>query len=382
MDIEQLKNSTMRALKSADKHRDRQRAIFEFGDLLERVIVVTEGAAPDRVKAKARAFLAILGEKADLLGEQMWHESFLLNVVGEAMVRADYVADGVLDYVKSGLYFYGLRYVERVFRGDMVHALEAHAEALGEFTNRETVRAWKEDALARLAEGRPFCLVYAYTNALKKRAWAARRRSEDACDVSVSYPAESEVAPSASAVETAPASTAVSAVDLAARVALLLRVFATKLDDEQRRIYLARHHVDRALEAGSGTFDAAMLDRWLEAGAKADDGDPSKETWSELAERFGSTEKTVKREYLRALMILLQETSRAVFGDICPSNFVRKNIETLRAVIQDKELRIKDNSGRGLGKTVARWEVALRFVLNHNASVREAVSGDESPGVG
>ena len=85
----------------------------------------------------------------------------------------------------------------------------------------------------------------------------------------------------------------------------------------------------------------------------------------DLAERFACTEKTVKREYLRSLATLLGHASAEVFGERVPSSFVRRMMRTLNTIVREKDLKIRDNAGRGLGKIVERWEIALRFVLNH-----------------
>jgi hypothetical protein len=362
MDMSELKERMSFALKGAGQQRDRRRLVFEFGDMLQDVEATVADTKLERVREKAQAFLAALLAKAETTGAQFWHESYLLNSVGEAMARAQYVSEPALAFVKSGLYFYGLKFVEREFKNAAVTSVIAHAELLHAFCARDAFKDLLEDARAKMSDERPFCLVHAYVNELRKRCWAERRRSRDACDLSVALVAESDN--SRLAVPSAEPGAPEAPPDFGARVAILFRIFATKLTEEQRRIYLARHHVSESVSSSlsdSGSFD---VDRLLSLNPQ--DGDEmDRATWKELADRFGSAEKTVKREYLRALIVLLSETAHATFGEIIPSNFVRKTVETLRAVVHDKELRLKDNSGRGLGKVVSRWETALRFVLNH-----------------
>jgi hypothetical protein len=377
MDLAKLKTEMHALLSATPDQRERQRLIYELGDMLAEVeaVIANSGGLP-RVKDKARAFLAHLLTKAAATGAQFWQASYLLNSVGEAMARADYVAEPVLKFVHTGLYFHGLRYIERAFRTSIVTAMSAHAELVGEFCSRETLLVVLAQGRERMAEGRPFCLVHAYANVLRKRCWSARRKSEDACDVSVAFAGESESASAHSVALPAPVDSEPEHVTSAERVAILFEVFATRLSDRQRRIYLARHHVrDDVIAAAAGaappSFEALLC-------MNPADGDAAgRETWSQIAERFEVTEKSAKREYLRSLLILLTETSSAVFGPTSPSNFVRKMAETLRAVIQEKELRLKDNSGRGLGKVVQRWEVALRFVLNHSTVEHTAAVEDD-----
>ena len=364
MELTELKDRMTAALKGAGQYRDRRRLVFEFGDMLNAVeTVVNDPAGLPRVRAKARAFVSVLLDKAAENGEQFWHESYLLNSVGEAMARSHYVSEAALEFVKSGLYFYGLKFVDRDFKHSTVTSIVAHAELLHAFCSREAIKEMLEGAREKLAGGRPFCLVHAYVNELRKRCWAERRRSVDACDLSVALAAEGES--NAPALQSPDVAERDPAPDLATRVAVLFRIFATKLTEEQRRIYLARHAVSEDVSsslAGGGTFD---FERLLSIDPHEGD-EAGRATWSELAARFASTEKTVKREYVRALITLLSETAHEVFGEVIPSNFVRKVVETLRSVVHEKELRLKDNSGRGLGKVVQRWEIALRFVLNHS----------------
>ena len=52
--------------------------------------------------------------------------------------------------------------------------------------------------------------------------------------------------------------------------------------------------------------------------------------WSEIAARLSVNEKTAKREYLRALHILLRETAQAIFGLNITSNYVKRVLDQLR----------------------------------------------------
>jgi hypothetical protein len=88
--------------------------------------------------------------------------------------------------------------------------------------------------------------------------------------------------------------------------------------------------------------------------------------WGEIATQVGINEKTAKREYLRSLDILLRSCAAQVFGpEWIPSGFVKRVLEQIRTIVREKDLRIKSSTGRGMGRLVQKWEVALRFVLNH-----------------
>ena len=89
--------------------------------------------------------------------------------------------------------------------------------------------------------------------------------------------------------------------------------------------------------------------------------------WAEVSEHLGINEKTAKREYLRSLHVLLEQSCHAVFnGERIPSAYVRRILAQIRSVVHEKDLRLKSSTGRGMGVLVEKWEVALRFVLNHD----------------
>ncbi len=148
------------------------------------------------------------------------------------------------------------------------------------------------------------------------------------------------------------------------RVTIMLRVFVEELSETQQRVYLMRHPFPK--ESGSRdtllSFDdqlAAFLDE-----CDAQQGKTAK--WTSIAARLDTTEKTAKKEYLRALHGLLAGACDSIFQGKSPSGLVRRMLTLLNKIVHERDLRIRDNAGLGLGKIVARWEVALRFVLNND----------------
>ncbi len=376
MELQELKQRTEATMAEKALPRGTRRLAYEFSDLLGRVTEVAESdATPDRTRGKAWEFLACLTGRAAEHGEQFYQEAFLLNFVGEALVQSDYRSEAVLDFMKTGLYFYGLAHIERFHRAQSFSYMSAHAELITDYFGRAAMKALVVFGRERMAEGRPFCLVHHYLNALKKRYWATRRDEEDALSVSVSLDAvgDAEVSQQTSQVTREPVANHEES-DSEDRVALMIRIFGTRLTELQQRIYLHRHPV--AVQALSD--EAARLEDDLQSlvnEARGDEG--ARLTWMEISHRYGLAEKSAKREYLRSLLVLLGEASEAVHTDLRQPHFVRRVLRTLRSTIQERDLKLRDGSGRGLGRIVERWEIALRLVLNN---IRVAVGETETGG--
>ncbi|MEZ6195269.1 MAG: hypothetical protein R3F20_06040 [Planctomycetota bacterium] len=359
--------------------RERRRTVHEFGDLLDALeTAVADPATPVRTARKAAGVLAFLEARAEEHAAEFFVEGFLLNFVGEAMVRDSYVSKPIVAFLKVGLYFYGLNHIERYRTTQATDYMVAHADALDDFTSRESLKSLVGEGRRKLEAGRPFCIVHVYLNEMRKRYWATRRASEDAVDTSYSLAVEageghrSDLHVPAAPAEAAPVvEVDADAESVESRVGMMLRIFAEGLDERQQRIYLARHPLtgrfpESATSEIPDTVEALFAETTTDGRA----------TWEDLAARFDATEKTIKREYIKSLLALLEGASRETFGDRAPSSYVRRMMRTLRTIAQERDLRIRDNAGRGLTKIVERWEIALRFVLNHGRS-RVAAAGEE-----
>jgi hypothetical protein len=314
-------------------------------------------ATNDRHRRKVEDFLGHVDRASRRLGDQMYQPSYLLNVVGDAVVRADLPAVEAVEFMRVGLYFYGNKLIERRFarRAAVYHAI--HAELLSAFGGRDAYKEMVEEARRKFAADKVFCLTYYYLNALKKAYWSRLRKVEDALEHA---PAEVEFAPEPAAA------VADEALDASDRVGLMLEIFARKLTAQQQRVYLAKNRSGASAaslaEAACVADDELMgllrgLDDELEGHGNLG--------WSEIAVKLEINEKTAKREYLRALHTLLQESAKAVFGLKIESAYVRRVLAQLREIVYEKDLRIRSTAGEGLSRLVEKWEVALRFVLNH-----------------
>ncbi|HGY92953.1 MAG TPA: hypothetical protein ENK43_17455 [Planctomycetes bacterium] len=375
MELQELKQRTEATMAEKALPRGTRRLAYEFSDLLGRVTEMAESdATPSRTRGKAWEFLACLTGRAAEHGEQFHQEAFLLNFVGEALVQSDYRNEAVLDFMKTGLYFYGLAHIERFHRAQSFSYMSAHAELISDYFSRAAMKSLVRFGRERIAEGRPFCLVHHYLNALKKRYWATRREEQDALSVSVSLDAvgDADVSQRTSSSVSDRLETAEGA-ESEDRVALMIRIFGTRLTELQQRIYLHRHPVAvQALYDEEGRLEDEL--RSLVSEARGDEG--ARLTWMEISQRYGLAEKSAKREYLRSLVVLLGEAAEAVHTDLRQPHFVRRVLRSLRSVIQERDLKLRDGSGRGLGRIVERWEIALRLVLNNiRVTVGEAESG-------
>lgn len=353
----ELKDKMAEVLKDRSAPRDRHRLVYEFSDLVSSLEAIAEaGETPERVRGKARSFLDLLSRKAEEHGARFWHDGYALNVVGEAMVTLRYVAEPVLRFLSSGLYFYGISHIERNHRRQGPGLMAAHADHLVEYTGRQSIKAVLRDGQRALEEKGRFCLVYHYVNSLKKKYWADKRRSNDACDCSVPLIEENDT--SCFPDVDGSSDPVMGAQD---RVILMLRLFAERLTPDQQKVYLMRQKLP-GIDSLRGSAANRKLGAFLE---EFDNGGDVGRTWSSISASLGMTEKSAKREYLRGLLILLRESSAVVLGGDRPPRFVRRMMSTLQSIVQERDLRIRDNAGRGLGKIVERWQVALRFVLNH-----------------
>ncbi|MFT7619312.1 MAG: hypothetical protein ACI97A_002962 [Planctomycetota bacterium] len=354
-------------LASATVPRERKRLVYQFGELLREVeSVVMNEETPDGTRPKAIIFLEVLSAKEALHRDEFLLEAYLLNFVGEAMVRANYLSKAVIEFVRTGLYFYGISNIERFHNRQSMGYTTAHSELLMEYTNRKGLKALVARGQEKLDDGKNFCLVNDYLNTLKKCYWAGLRENDDACDSSVSLDAiESQSGGKMS--DALPMSGTVDRdaeiTNFEDRVAIMLRVFLDRLTKTQQRVYLMRHPMMRdESRTAFASFDEQLAEFMNELDSEHD----KTGSWSEIALKLETTEKTVKRQYLRALHGLLSGACDEIFQGKLPSGMVRRMLNLLNKIIQERDLRIKDNAGLGLGKIVQRWEVALRFVLNNN----------------
>lgn len=375
--IREINQQMSSLLASATVPRERKRLVYQFGELLRGVeSVVANEKTPKGTRPKAVKFLEVLSEKEALHRDEFFLEAYLLNFVGEAMVRAEYKGKAVIEFVRTGLYFYGISNIERFHRRQSMAYTTAHSELLMDYTNRKGLKALVERAQEKLADGKNFCLVNDYMNALKKRYWAGLRENDDACDSSVSLDAVEAQGGAMSDAElgTEHVDREADVTNYEDRVALMLRVFVENLTETQQRVYLMRHPMMRdESRKAFASFDerlAQFLDELESEHTKA-------ANWSDIAAKLDTTEKTAKKQYLRALHGLLSGACDEIFQSKLPSGMVRRMLNLLTKIIQQRDLRIRDNAGLGLGKIVQRWEVALRFVLNNNR-VLETGDGDST----
>ncbi len=349
---EQLRSARERAQSGGSR-----RAVLDRLDGMINQLERQAGAAetPARTRDKIVLFLSHLEQSHATLGSRTFQVAFAINVVGEGMARADFVHRAAVEFIQVGLYFYGLEQIERRWAAQAPIYSGVHADHLGEFLGRSSLKELLADARQRLADGRVFCLTYAYLNSLRKAYWQRCRKSEDALDVALSGPL---VEGDSTAVEQS------EAPESEDRVQLMLHILDTKLSPRQKWIYLAKNRA--GLLAGDGptrgsSAQELLASMFAEAGLEG-----GNLTWSEIADRLDINEKSAKREYLRALHLLLKESADAVFGgERIPSGYVRRILEQIRSVVYEKDLRIREKTGRGLTTLVSKWEVALRFVLNH-----------------
>lgn len=317
---------------------------------------------PARVRAKGQALLAHIDAQHEALGSRMFHPTFAINVVGEGMARADFVHRSVVEFLQIALYFFGLEEIDRRWPARASAYGEVHADHLTAFLARGNVKDMLEEGRGRIEEGRIFCLTYRYLNDLRKAYWAHCRASEDVLDVAISAEGLKAEMPSGEGFDPEALFDEPLVGD---RVQLMLDIFSRGLNERQRWIYLAKNRASLLKDLRQEEAQVADPFEALWAGL----GEPGPEDdlgWAEIADQLGIHEKTAKREYLRALLVILRESARAVFGDAeIPSRYVRRILDTIREVVEQRDLRLRQNTGRGLNTLVEKWEVALRFVLNH-----------------
>jgi hypothetical protein len=337
---------------------DRAAVLDRFRSMLARLQeMVAAERTPSATRAKCVRFLDLIDESYARLGNALFQPAYVLNVVGDALVRTRLIAEPVIAFIQIGLYFHGIRQIECRFRTRAAAYLATHADLVTSYVSRPALKQLIEDGTKKLAEGKVFCLTYHYLNALKREYFRALRESQDALDHAVG-----DAAPRENAERHAAAG-----VDPADRVGLMLEIFATKLTATQQMVYLAknRSHPAAPLEH----VPAFEPFRNLFEGLNAELEGHGNLGWSQIAAKLLVNEKTAKREYLRALHTLLRECSQAVFGMKITSNYVRRTLDQLRAVVDAKDLRLRGATGDGLPRLVEKWEVALRFVLNHERAL-------------
>lgn len=356
--------TTHQLLADLDASKEKSRSSAMVRDVLDRLVHClrtldsqrSDPSCPERTAAKIQLFLAHVEASARDLGSKMHHPAYSLNVMGEAMVRSGLIHGAVVEFLQVGLYFYGLDQIERRWPSQAIVYSGVHCDSLGEFLSRSSLKELLAAGQSRLEAGRHFCLTYIYLNQLRRAYWKHCRASEDALDVAIRgtlVEAEAEHADGGGRAE--------AGWDPGDRVQLLLGVFRDQLSDEQRFIYLAKTRA-RLRDAAPGAVPST-IEELLGDLAGDDSGGMS---WSEIARRLQINEKTAKREYLKTLHTLLKATAEAVLGaEGLSRGYVRRVLALIREIIAEKDLRIRSNNGRGLRTLVEKWEVALRFVLNH-----------------
>jgi hypothetical protein len=339
---------------------DRAAILDRFRSMLSRLNELASNAeTPAGTRSKVNSFMSLLDAAHGRLDAALFEPAYLLNVVGDALVRTRLINDAVIDFVQVGLYFHGIRQIERRFRTRTGAYLAAHADLIAAYVSRRSLKQLIDDGQAKLAAGKVFCLTYHYLNALKKEYFKDRRASRDALDHAVAESRVPEVSGSAND------STAGEPSD---RVGLMLEIFANKLTATQQLVYLAKNRLAHET-AGFAHVPAFQPFKHLFEGLNEELNGHGNLGWSEIAARLSVNEKTAKREYIRALHVLLRETAHAVFGLTITSNYVRRVLDQLRVVVDAKDLKIRGSTGDGLPRLVEKWEVALRYVLNHERAL-------------
>lgn len=353
-----LKQELHAALQEATNGSSRAAVIDRFLDALDALTFQeVDAGTPERTRGKITAFLDDLEQAHEKLGERLTQPAFAINVVGEAMARADLIHASVVELLKVGLYFFALDQIERRWSARAAVYTGIHADLLVSFLDRRGLKAMVARGQERMEEGRVYCLTYDYLNTLRKAYWEHCRASEDALDVALVGADEERLECAESA---APASLEDETETVGDRVHMMLSIFRDALTTQQQWIYLAKNRT--ALQKSENPPET--LEEWLVAMRDGLTG--SGMNWSDIAGRLGINEKTAKREYLRSLDILLRSSGEAVFGrEWVPSGFVKRVLEQIRSIVREKDLRIRSSTGRGMKPLVQKWEVALRFVLNH-----------------
>ncbi len=338
----------------------RRRILEAFDGLLGalRRVALLPGA-PAGARRKAAEVLDLLAAREAEYGPRFMLPAFLLNFVGEAMVRVDFIHDPIVEFLKTGLYFYGIEYIERRLRPQAAEYMALQVDVAERFFSREALLALVASGRERLEAGRPFCVVHAWVNGLRRAFWAWRRVSADAMDAGRARNFDGSAAEATGEAPQVPSRD---------RVLILLGIFERDLTALQRAVYLAKHGTSVEAAAPARDADADPVARWIEAFARGgdDEEESGADSWADVARRLSVSPKTAKREYLRALQALLRESHRAVFGAEPPLGVVRRVLRTLQSVIDAKDLRIRDAAGQGLAGLVATWELALRWVFNHS----------------
>jgi hypothetical protein len=359
MDSTMLERLRVEAIASG-RHSDRAALLDRFRSMLARLNQIASGdKTPEGTRSRVHAFLAHIEAAHGRLAGDLFEPSYLLNVVGDAFVRTRLISEPIVDFLQVGLYFHGITQIERRFRSRTSAYLAAHADLIVRYVSRSSLKQLIEDGQAKLAAGKVFCLTYHYLNALKREYFKDLRESRDALD---------HAANDVSVPDLAGARAEVHAADPADRIGLMLDIFANKLTATQQLVYLAKNRASGAT-AGFSRVPAFQPFKHLFEDLNAELDGHGNLGWSDIAARLSVNEKTAKREYLRALHVLLRETAQATFGLDIKSNYVRRVLEQLKSVVEAKDLRIRGATGDGLPRLVEKWEVALRFVLNHERAL-------------
>ena len=351
--VQQLREARERA-----GNGDSREILDRFARALEELLGnLQSDRCPPKTQNKIAHFLSHVEASAETLGSKLCVPAFALNVTGEAMVRSDLIHRSVVEFLQVGLYFYGLQQIERRWPAQAMVYSGIHGEELTRFLSRKSLKGMLESGTERLESGRHFCLTYTYLNGLRRAYWSHCRASEDALDVAMS--GDLAIVGAAGAQDAPDPDEPLAPED---RVGVLLKLFQSDLTDRQRWIYVAKSR-SRLYEAESDQL--TTLEAFL--GAETMGQRHHDLTWTEISSRLGINEKTAKREYIKTLHVLLKGAAEAVLGDRGPSRgYVRRVLTLLRDIAAEKDLRIKSNAGRGMGVVVEKWEVALRYILNHS----------------
>lgn len=337
--------------------------LTRFGEALDVLTCQqSDPETPERSRRKIAIFLEQVEAARERIGASFMQPSYLLNVLGDAVVRSDLIHREVTRCLQVGLYFFGLDQIERRWSAQAAIYSGLHADLLTRFLGRDSLKGLIKQGRERIAEERIFCLTYAYLNALRRAYWDYCRNSQDALDMAVTGE-ELAALPLQAPDGDDEVETSLEPGD---RVGLMLDIFDRCLTPDQQWIYLAknRSHLQEVPSEEAATSRAQKLELLLRS--LEDKDETSDLCWPEIAGRLGINEKTAKREYLKALHTLLVRSSEYMFGETwIPSGYVKRVLQQIRTVVTEKDLRIKHSTGRGLGTLVKKWEVALRFVLNH-----------------
>ena len=149
----------------------------------------------------------------------------------------------------------------------------------------------------------------------------------------------------------------------------MLEIFATKLDATQQRVYLAKNRLAQET-AGLSHVPAFQPFRSLFQGLNDElDGTRKPRAGPRSPRASRSTRRPPSASTSARSTSCSARPLRPIFGLNITSNYVKRVLDQLRLVVEAKDLRIRGATGDGLPRLVEKWEVALRFVLNHERAL-------------